>query len=274
MKAIDSGVRPMDVLNSFWAHRSLIFQMAQREVVGRYRGSMLGLLWSFFHPLLMLAVYTFVFSFVFQARWGIGSDSKIDFAILLFAGLIVHGFFAECATRASGLIVSHANYVKKIVFPLEILPWVALGSSLFHAGVSVLVLLLFTGVVNGSISWTVVFLPFVVIPFILFTVGVSWFLASLGVYLRDLGPTIGIVTMLMLFLSPVFYPVSALPSAYRLVLYLNPLTFIIEQVRVLLIWGELPAWDGLGIYTLLGVLVAWGGLFWFQKTRKGFADVL
>ena len=136
--------------------------MVRREVVGRYRGSMMGLLWSFLNPILMLAVYTFVFSEVFKAKWGTGSDeTKADFALILFVGMIVHGIFAECVNRAPSLILSNVNFVKKVVFPLEILPWVAMGATLFHATVSVAVWALFFVIIKGYLPWTIVFLPLV-----------------------------------------------------------------------------------------------------------------
>ena len=248
--------------------------MTQREVVGRYRGSVLGLFWSFFNPVLMLVVYTFVFSVVFKARWHAGSDSKTEFAIVLFVGLIVHGLFAECANRAPGLILGNVNYVKKVVFPLEILPWMIMGSALFHAGVSTAVLLCFYALVNVSLQWTAIFLPLILAPFILFTMGFAWFLSSIGVFLRDVGQTIGIITTVLLFLSPVFYSVTVLPESYRMYLYFNPLTFIIEQARNVLIWGKMPDWNGLAIYSVVGLATAWLCFAWFQKIRKGFADVL
>lgn len=265
---------PHRAVLSLWRNRHLAWQLAKREVVGRYRGSVLGILWSFFNPVLMLAVYTFVFSVVFKARWSGGSESKTEFAIVLFAGMIVHSLFAECLNRAPGLILSNVNYVKKVVFPLEILPWVTMGAALFHAVISVVVLLLFYLIVNGSLQWTVIFLPLVLAPFILLVMGLSWFLASLGVYVRDVGQTIGIVTTVLMFLSPVFYPVSALPEAFQPWLLANPLTFIIEQTREVLIWGHMPDWRGLALYAVAGVGVAWLGYVWFQKTRKGFADVV
>ena len=255
-------------------HRHLIWQLTKREVVGRYRGSILGLMWSFFHPLLMLAVYTFVFYVVFRARWGSQGDSKTEFAMLLFAGLIVYSVFAECTNRAPNLILSNVNYVKKVVFPLEILPLVSLGSALFHATVSVMVLLVFYGLVHMSLHWTVILFPILLVPLVFFVLGLSWFLASVGVYLRDAGQATGIVTSLMLFLAPVFYPISAIPEMYRPFVYLNPLTLIVEQARDVLIWGRQPAWSHLGIYLLCSIVFAWLGFSWFQKTRKGFADVL
>jgi len=253
----------------------LIWQMTKRDVIGRYRGSILGLAWSFFNPLLMLAVYTFVFSVVFKARWASdGEESKGEFAIILFAGMIVHGMFAECINRAPSLILSNVNYVKKVVFPLEILPWIAIGSALFHALVNIFVLLVFAFSIRLTLPWTVVFLPVILFPLVLVVLGLEWFLASMGVYLRDISQTMGIVTTVMMFLSPIFYPVTALPEEYQTLFFLNPLTFIIEQTRNVLVWQTLPDFSGLGWYALAGIAVAWLGFLWFQKTRKGFADVL
>ncbi|WP_020559761.1 ABC transporter permease [Thiofilum flexile] len=249
--------------------------MTWREVIGRYRGSMLGLAWSFFTPVLMLAVYTFVFSVVFKARWGIGGEeSKTQFAVVLFVGMIVHGLFAEVLNRAPGLVLSNVNYVKKVVFPLEILPFITMGAALFHTLISIGVLLLAFILFNGFLYWTVIFLPLVLLPLIILTLGLAWFLASLGVYLRDVGQTIGIITMIMMFLSPVFYPISAIPESIQPIIMANPLTFIIEQARDVVIWGRLPNVWGLILYTLIASSVAWLGYIWFQKTRRGFADVL
>lgn len=264
-----------EMVASLWRNRQLILQMSKREVVGRYRGSVMGMAWSFFNPVLMLAVYTFVFSVVFQTRWGVaGEASKTSFAILLFVGMIVHGLFAECANRAPSLVLGNVNYVKKVVFPLEILPWVAMGSALFHAAISLLVLLVAQLVFHQSLPWTVVLFPLVLLPLLLATMGAAWFLAAIGVYLRDVSQTIGIITTVLLFLSPIFYPISALPEQYRIWLHLNPLTFIIEEGRKTLVFGQMPDWSGWGVYMVVSVAIAWMGFWWFQKTRKGFADVL
>ncbi len=266
---------PMALVQSFWQNGQLIFHMTKRDVLERYTGSVLGLAWSIFNPVLMLAVYTFVFSIVFKARWGIGgNESKIQFAVVLFAGLIMHSLFAEVLNRAPGLILSNVNYVKKVIFPLEILPSIVMGTALFHSLINLGVLLVAFFFANGFLHWTVVFAPLVILPLVIFTLGLAWLFASLGVFLRDVGQTISIITMVMLFLSPIFYPASALPEEFRPWLYANPLTFIIEQGRAVLIWGQLPDWSGLGIYMLVATVVAWGGYAWFQKTRKGFADVL
>ncbi len=258
-----------------WRNRQLISQMTRREVIGRYQGSVMGLAWSFFHPILLLAVYTFVFSVVFKARWNVGlGQPNSEYAVILFVGLIVHGVFAEVINRSPSLILANANYVKKVVFPLEILPLIALFAALFHALISILVLLAAFVLFNGHLSWTVTLIPLVMLPLAVLTLGFSWMLASLGVFLRDVAQTIGILTMVMMFLAPVVYPISAVPASLRPWLMANPLTFIIEQGREVLIWGRLPNWSGLMVYYAISVAVAWAGYFWFQKTRKGFADVL
>lgn len=262
------------MLRSLWGNRELIAQMTRREVVGRYKGSVMGLLWSFLNPLFMLAVYSFVFSVVFKARWSGSGESQTQFAVILFAGMTVHALFAEVLNRAPGIILGNVNYVKKVVFPLEILAVVSLGAALFHALVSLLVLLVAFAMLNGFIQWTAIFAPLVLLPLMLLSLGFGWILSSLGVFVRDIGQLIGVFTTALLFLSPVFFPVSALPESFQPWLNLNPLTFIIEQSREVLIWGHLPDWQGLTLYSIGAGTFAWLGFFWFQKTRKGFADVL
>ncbi len=260
---------------SLWRNRQLIVQMTKREVVGRYKGSALGLAWSFFNPVFMLTVYTFVFSVIFKSRWGVGGEeSKTQFAVVLFVGMIVHGLFAEVLNRASSLIISNVNYVKKVMFPLEILPVIVMGAALFHSLISLGVLLAAFALFNGYLHWTAIFTPLVLLPLVILTLGLAWMLASLGAFLRDVGQTIGIITMVLMFLAPVFYPVTALPVEFRPWLMANPLTFIIEQAREVLIWGRVPDWTGLGAYTVVAMAITWAGYAWFQKTRKGFADVL
>lgn len=265
---------PVALLRSLRCNRSLISALIRREVAGRYRGSMLGLVWSFVNPVLMLAVYTFVFSEVFKARWSGGTGSKTEFAIVLFSGLITFNLFSECFNRAPALMLSNVNYVKKVVFPLEILPVVALGSALFHLLVSTSVWLLFFVLLMGIPPVTALLLPVIILPLLLLSLSVSWFLASLGVYLRDIAQFTGILTTALMFLSPIFYPISALPKEYQHLMLLNPLTVVIDQVRDILIWGRMPDWAQFGAYTMVMLLFAWLGFAWFQKTRKGFADVL
>lgn len=265
---------PREMISALWRNRELIKVSAKREVLGRYRGSVLGILWSFFNPLFMLSVYTFVFSEILKARWSVGSDSKTEFALILFAGLIIFNFFSECISRAPSLILSNVSYVKKVMFPLEILPAVTLFSALFHALISLCVWLLAYLVFFDEPPVTALYLPLIFLPFMLFILGLSWMLASLGVYLRDVSQFIGIITTALMFLSPIFYPATALPEAYRHLLYYNPLTPVIEQTRDVLFWGRSPDFSMLGVYWLISVTIACMGFAWFQKTRKGFADVL
>ena len=265
---------PHTMVAGLWQQRRLIMALMRREVVGRYKGSSMGLLWSLFNPMLMLTVYTFVFSVVFKTRWNAASDSRTEFALILFAGLIVFNLFSDCINRAPGLIVSNVNYVKKVVFPIEILPVVTLGAALFHALVSLAVWLVFYLAFFGLPQPTALLLPFALLPLLLLTLGSCWFLASLGVYLRDVSQVIGVLSLVLMFLSPIFFPVSALPVQYQVFLSLNPLTPVIEQVRDMLIWGRLPAASGYLLHLGISALVACLGFAWFQKTREGFADVL
>ena len=277
MRSSHINIAHFNIFLSLLQHHSLVLQMIKREIMSRYKGSFLGLLWSLVNPILMLAIYTFVFSTVFKVRLDQNSsmyDDKVTFAILLFAGLIVYNLFSECISRAPGLILVNTNYVKKIIFPLEILPWVTLGAALFNACISYLILLTFVLIIGHPLHWTLILLPVVILPLLLLIMGLSWLLASIGVFVRDIGQFIGLILTMMLFMSPIFYPASALPESVRGYLFLNPLTFIIEQSRGVILAGNPPDWAGLAIYYLISVLIAWIGLFWFEKTRKGFADVL
>lgn len=265
----------ISLVKSMLQHRYLIYQMTMREVAGRYKGSILGLLWSFINPILMLAVYTFVFAVVFKAKWGIDTgESNTSYAVALFVGLIVHGLLAEALNRSPTLIISNVNYVKKVIFPLEILPVVSFSAALIHSLISLFILLIALYLLNNFLYWTVILVPVVLLPLGIMTLGFAWVLASLGVYISDIEHTIRIITTVLLFLSPVFFPLSALPEEYHIYIMANPLTFIIEQAREVLIWGNQPDWVGLSIYSLVSMCIFWVGYAWFQKTRKGFADVL
>ncbi len=261
-------------IKSFFINRELILSLTRREILGRYRGSLIGVLWSFLTPLLMLGIYTFVFSVVFQARWGGDTGSKTDFALILFAGLMIFNLFSETINRAPGLVLENANYVKKVVFPIEILPIISLGTALFHFSISFLVWLLFTLLFRGIPPVTIFMLPIVLAPFFLIILGASWALASLGVYVRDVRQIIGVFVTVSMFLSPLFYSISVLPEPYRIFMHVNPLTFVIEQARNVMIWGEGIHWLGWGLYLLISLGVALLGYFWFSKTKKGFADVI
>lgn len=268
------SISPLQIVHSIISNSSLLYSLIKREIVGRYRGSVMGLLWSFFNPVLMLAVYTFVFSLVFQARWVGGSESKVEFAMVLFSGLMAFNVFAENINRSPSLILSNVSYVKKVVFPLEILPIVVLGSAGFHFMVSLLVWITFHLVFLGLPPITVLLLPLAVLPLVLLSLGFSWLLASLGVFLRDIGQIVGVLTMALMYMTPIFYPISVLPPEYQGWMSLNPLTNSIEQVRNVMMWGTGLDWSSWISEMMLGVMIAWLGFVWFQKTREGFADVL
>ena len=266
---------PAAMVGSLFRNWQLILQMTKRDVITRYRGSLIGLAWSFFNPLLMLMVYTFVFSTIFNARWGVEQEnSRAGFAAILFVGVIVHGFLAECIIKAPGLILNNVSYVKRVVFPLEILPWIAVGSALFHAAVSFVVLLMAQLLLGHGIHATALYLPLVILPLLMVAVGFGWIIASLSVYVRDIGMITGVFATALMFLSPVFYPLSSLPKEFHWLAMINPLTFMIEESRKVLIFSMSPDWAGLGLYTLAALLFAWLGFWCFQRARNGFADVI
>ena len=268
------SISPLQIFAVFWEYKDLFLQLTKRDIIGRYRGSILGILWSVFNPLLLLSVYTFVFGVIFKSSWEGNSENIFDFALILYTGLIVYFIFIDVVNRAPSLIVNNSIYVKKVVFPLHILPWVTAGSMIFHTCMNLAVLFVFYFLVNFYLNWTIIFLPIILIPFILLSVGISWFLSSLGVYVKDTTHVIGILVMVLLFISPIFYPMSSLPESIRDFILLNPLSFIIEEARSVIIWGELPNWYGLSIYYLVSFIVAWLGFISFQKMKKGFADVI
>jgi lipopolysaccharide transport system permease protein len=266
---------PGYLIGSLRRNRELVRQLVRQEVAGRYRGSLFGLAWSLLTPLLMLAVYTYVFSVVFGARWGSdGGASKAEFAVILFAGLAVFNLFADCINRAPTLVVHNANYVKRVVFPLELLPVIALGNAMFHFLASMTVWLVAAIVLLGKVPPTALLLPLILLPMVLGTLGLSWLLSSLGVYLRDVQQTTAVLVTGLLFLSPIFYPVSAVPENVRQVIKLNPVGYVVEAARGALVFGRVPDPLEMLLALAIGLAMALAGFWWFQKTRKGFADVL
>lgn len=272
---IEPRLTPAALLANLWTHRGLIISLTKREISGRYKGSALGIFWSLLTPLLMLGVFTVVFGDIFQARWGNNENTgRLDFATALFTGLLIYNFFAECLSKAPQIVLNQPNYVKKVVFPLEILAVVTINAALFHLLVAYVILLALALLSAWSLGVTALLAPFVFLPFLLLVLGLCWLLAALGVYLRDVAQITSPVLTALMFLSPVFFPMSAVPDNLLWLLNLNPLTFIVEQMRTVLLHGQTPYWQGLGIYLLIGMATAWIGLAFFQKTRKGFADVL
>lgn len=260
---------------SYFGNRELIRQLTHQEIVGRYRGSLLGIAWSLVTPVLMLLIYTFVFSVVFGARWGeIGNGSKAAFAVVLFAGMAVFSLFSDVVVRAPTLVMANTNYVKRVVFPLEILPIVQMGNALFHFAVNMIAWLVAAWWVLGSVPWTAFLLPLVLGPLLLGTLGLAWLLASLGVFVRDMAQTVGLFVTALMFMTPIFYPAMAIPEKYRWLIDLNPLAQVVEQSRAVMIAGSVPSGAWFITAWAIGLALHWLGFAWFQKTRRGFADVL
>lgn len=261
-------------LTSFWTHRNLLLQLWKRDFAVRYKHGVLGIAWALLNPLMMLALYSFVFVFVFKMRWGAGPDTKGNFVILLFTGLVVHGFFAEFITRAPLLITTNASYVKKVVFPVELLPLVPLLGAVINFLVGMILVALLLLYLQGSLPITIILLPIIIAPYTLLILGISYFLSATGVFVRDLTHVVGILSTVAMFASPVLFPIENVPEGYRSFLYANPLTVIVEQLRGVSILGVMPDWTALILYSIVAVVVFFLGFSWFQATRKGFADVL
>jgi lipopolysaccharide transport system permease protein len=268
-------LNPYQVLAHLWRFRSLIGQLTRREIVARYKGSFVGMGWSVIHPLMMLGVYTFVFSVIFNARWGIGSgESRASFALTLFMGMVTFSVFSEAVNSAPTLILRHANYVKKVIFPLETLPAVGLLSALVNSLFGLGVLLLGMVLTGHPLFWTALLLPLVWLPLILFTLGCSFFLSALGVFIRDIGATVGVVTTMLLFLTPIFYPLKAVPEEFRVFSMLNPLALFVENSRRVVLWGSVPDWPLFFLSVIFSLLVFTAGFLWFMKSKRGFPDVV
>lgn len=273
--SLGSFLNPIPMTRNLYRHRDLIKQFAWRDFVSRYKGSFLGVFWSFITPLMMLVVYAFVFSVIFKSKWNTHTDqSQVDFALTLFCGLTVFNIFAEAINRAPTLILSYPNYVKKVVFPLEILPVAALGTSLLNAGVSLIILLPAQLIFNHTISKTILFFPLILAPLCAMILGVSWFLASLGVFIRDIGQPVGVLVTILLFVSGVFFPPTAVPKGFEFLIKLNPLAGILEESRGALMWGLFPDWEWLLVTIIGSIIFMMLGYAWFMRTKKAFADVI
>lgn len=268
-------LNPVRILAHLWGHRLLIYNFTKRHVIGRYKGSYLGMAWSFIQPLVMLCIYTFVFSVIFQAKWDVGpQQSRTAFAMTLFAGLIAFNIFAESANEAPSVILAHVNFVKKVVFPLEILPVVILLSAVVNSMFSMIILAGTLIVIGHPIFWTVLLIPIIWLPLMLLSLGVAYFLASLGVFIRDMGATVSLVTTVLFFLSPIFYPLSAVPEAFQTVIRLNPIAIFVENARRVILWGRLPDWPWYFGAVFFSVIVFICGFIWFYKSKNAFADVI
>lgn len=263
----------MSFTRRIWVRRDVFWELIKRDITGRYSGSFFGLLWSFFNPLLMLAVYTLAFRELLGMRWP-NMESGADFSLMIFCGMIAHSLISECIMRAPTVVVSQSNLVKRVVFPVAILPCVMVVSALFNAVLSIMVLLIFVLISQHALHATVLYLPLIYAPFVVLLIGVSWLMASLGVFIRDVTQVAGVISAVLMFLSPVFYPASTLKEPFRQWIDFNPLTLVIEQTRRTVLFGQQPDWHAIGIYSVVAVAVLLFGYAWFQRTRDGFADVL
>lgn len=258
---------------SAWRARELLWELIRQDIAGRYRGSWLGLLWALVLPLFMLGMYVLVFGYFLQVRWeGIHSQSGV--ALALYAGILVFNFFSEALTKAPGLVIANPSFVKKVVFPLDMLPLVALSAAGFHLLVGLAIWLAFFAALQGMPSWTLIWFPLIVLAMVPAMLGLSWAIASLVVFMRDIGQIVPLALQALLFLSPVFYPLSLVPSGLRSFMYLNPLTYPIEAARQTMIMGEVPDLSGLGVYILASCLMAVVGYGLFQRLRHAFADFI
>lgn len=256
------------------SHVYLIWQMAKRDILGRYKGSVLGLGWSLLYPLLLLATYTFVFRLIFKARWPGMEDHPGTFALNLFAGLLLFNLFSEVVGRAPRLVLEQPNLVKRVIFPLEVLPWVGLGSAFFHTLLSLGVLLGGVLLVQGGLPWSALATPLILLSLLPMLLCMGWLLAGFGVFLRDIGQMVAPVLNVMMFLTPVLYPASALPPVVQKWLMLNPLTLPIESLRAALLLGQWPVWGSLVVYALVWMALAALAALAFARVRPSFADQL
>lgn len=266
---------PASIVQNLVRHRGLIKELVKRDFSSRYRGSAFGVVWIFLNPLIFLGVYTVFFSGILKARWlNDTAGSTTLYSVNLFAGLLLHTFLSECINRAPYLVVSQPNYVKKVVFPLDIIPVVSVSSALVNLSVSFVILVLFCMIFGFGFHFTAILAPIVVLPLVFFSIGVSAFLSSLGVYIRDITQITTFISTILLFLSPVFFSADIFPVSYRWMLNFNPLTLPIEQLRGVVIEGVGIDWIQWSYGIVVGVIIMFGGLIWFQKTRSGFADVI
>ena len=271
-------LNPLRLLRTAWRNRELLSQLSRREIAGRYRGSHLGVLWALLTPMMTLAVFTLVFGAMHHNRWaGSRYDGVLAFPMNLFIGIILFGVFSEVANRAATLITTNPNFVKKAVFPLELLSVSALAGSLVHALMTLLIQFAVVFYALGHIPPTALLLPLVFIPASLITVGVCWFLAAMGVFFRDLSSAVGPVIQLLFFMTPIVYPMTIFrqyPAAETAVRLLNPFVTIVESARLMVIEGKLPDFAALAWVTLASAIIAIAGYAIFMKVRRYFADAM
>lgn len=265
---------------SFQQHLYLLIRLARREVLSRYKNSALGLVWAIIQPFAMLLVYSFVFSVVLKARWSVqgGGDAELSghvgYALTLFCGLLVFNLFAENANRAPGLIFENPNYVKRMVFPLHLIPLSVLAGALLNMLIGLAIVAVWVQCLRPLWPGALLALPFAIFPLLLFSIGCAWLLSAVGVFFRDLTNVLPPLTQLLLFLSPVFFPIEALPAALRGYLRINPLAHVMENIREIIIYNRWPSLEGIILQTLLSGCFALAALYVFKRLSPRFSDAL
>jgi lipopolysaccharide transport system permease protein len=263
------------IIRHLWNYRGLIWMMSRREVAARYKGSVVGIGWAFVQPLLMLGVYTFVFSVIFNARWGLGTDeTRSSFALVLFLGLITFRVFSEMLNVSSDMVVRNSNFVKKVLFPLEILPVVQLLSILIHALLSLLIVIIGALFILHHIPLTALLLPIIWLPVILFSLACGYYLAAVGVFFRDIRANTNVLTTVLFYASGIFYPISAVPEKFQILLKMNPIAILVEYSRKVFFWGITPDWSAYVVWLSVSVVMCVSGFVCFMKVKRAFADVL
>ncbi len=268
-------LNPAAMLRELWRGRELIRQFSWREVVGRNKGTQLGMVWTFLNPLLILVVNTFVFAVVLRQNWNVLGGGPAEFPLTMLCGMTVFGVFAETVCAAPTMIVSRPNFVTRVVFPIEIFPVSALGCALFYAAINLVLIVAGTGILLRTFSTTMYLFPLVLLPLVCMSLGLAWFLAALGVFLRDINSIVGLVVYrVLVFMTPLFFPATAVPERFRPVLEYNPLTIIVESARRTLMWSQAPDWHALGWVTAGSLVAMQLGYAWFVRSKRGFADVI
>ncbi|HXP05787.1 MAG TPA: ABC transporter permease [Stellaceae bacterium] len=266
---------PWHVFRLLSRHSVLIQQLIKREILSRYRGTFLGVFWSVLRPLAMLSVYTLVFGFIMQPRLGATANaSKLELVFSMFCGLVLFDFFSECLIRAPTLVLLHPNYVKKVVFPLEILSVAAVGAALVQLAISFVPFFAGLAILRGGLPLTALWLPVVILPLALLALGLSWLLSSLGVFVRDINPLVPVGTMILLFGSAVFYSLDQIPAKFRALFLLNPIAVLIDEARNVTLLQTAPAWDRIGCALIASVVIATAAYAFFMRTKRAFADVM
>jgi lipopolysaccharide transport system permease protein len=251
----------------------LIWPLARRMTRARYRGSALGLVWAVLTPAVMIAVFTFLFAVVFNARFTSGG-SPLDYALYLFCGLLPWTAFQESLQQSSGVVVAHANLVKRVVFPLETLPLAQALAALAGQMFGTLALVVASLVIRRELHATLLWLPVLLVPQLLLMLGGSWLVASLGVFIRDTAQALALVLMAWMYLTPIIYPETVVPERFRPLLDLNPFTPLVRSYRRVMLEGLAPDWRGLAYVTAVALVAFVFGYWWFARTRKNFADVI